>query len=1643
MFIKINHFLSISCFVLFMLIFSTFSMSAQTYDYYGGVYYQPNDDGLTAAIASPNGDGYYQGVITIPSTITNEDTGVTYTVTSILGRAFENSPELTKVIIPATIHEIGAWAFHNCTKLKYVELKGGVDFIGNDVFSGCEIHTLVLGPQVTSIKRLKIAPTVIVSEAIVPPTCDEITFTQYDAELTVPDEGYNDYLTADYWKNFFTVESLTLVDQNVTLFVGDTYTLTANVTSHNLKDPVITWTSSDESIVTVNNNGVITATGVGECDITATCRGVSATCHITVMPVLPQSIILNSENESVFIGETLQLTATVLPENTTDKTVTWTSSNENIATVDQNGLVTTVNLGKCDIIASCQGLDATCHIIVLPVLPQSITISSESESLHIGETVKLSATVLPENTTNKTVKWSSSNENVAMVDPHGEVTAVGLGECDIIATCQSVEAICHITVLPILPQSITLSSESESIFIGETVQLTATVMPENTTDKTVTWASENENIATVDENGLVTAVGVGECDVTATCQVVSATCHITVKPILPQSITLSSESESIFIGETVQLTATVLPENTTDKTVTWTSSDESIATVDENGLVTAVALGECDITATCQGVSATCHITVKPILPQSITLNNESESLHIGETVQLTATVLPENTTDKTVTWTSSDESIATVDENGLVTAVALGKCDITASCQGLSATCHITVKPVLPQSITLNSESESLHIGETVQLTATVLPENTTNKTVTWASNNENIATVDENGLVTAVALGECDITATCQGVSATCHITVKPILPQSIILSSEYESIFIGETLQLTATVLPENTTDKTVTWTSSDETIATVDQNGLVTTVDLGECDITATCQGVSATCQIEVEPLLGGTVIISTDSAMVKEGDSIQLSVNIQPANIAGGNVTWISTNENIAQVDESGLVMTKTAGDCDIIATYFNVYDTAHITVIDPADISITIDTPDFSSCLANTSSISVTTYPIPTELKATSSDTTVAVVRVEDNIVKIQGKSIGYTDVVIGSQDGISLSDTCQVCIFTTVGDADANGKTTVGDITALIDHLLGGKPYEYLYDINGDGAVAIDDVACLVDLLLNEDSMEPLIAPKSIELEVTEIDLSLGSSYTLNATVLPAGLYNTTIEWSSSNTKVAQVENGILTATGTGSCDIIARCYNVESVCHVKVTEIKPESVTLNITSGRLQVGETLTLTATVYPSNVANPTITWSSTNTAVAIVKNGNVTAVAPGECDIIATCQDKQAVCHIEVYEVTPESVTLNITSGRLQVGETLTLTATVLPSNVTNPTVTWSSTNTAIATVRNGKVTAKALGTCDIIATCQDKQAVCHIEVYEPTPESIVLDHESANLAVGGTMTITATVYPQTVSNPVITWRSSNTTVATVVNGVVTAKTAGQCDIIATCQGVSATCHITVIDANTDGIFTVNGVSFEMVAVEGGTFKMGALNTSPDTSTSCKPQHDVTVDGFSIGKTEVTQELWLAVMGTNPSLNKGDLQRPVEYITWNDCQTFLSKLNEMTGMNFRLPTEAEWEYAARGGKYSHGYKYAGGDKIDEVAWVSFVSGGTSHPVAQLKANELGLYDMSGNVREWVQDWYSAYTSASQVNPTGPATGSLKVFRGGSYETTYKECFVTYRYMREVTFRQSYLGLRLAL
>ena len=228
-------------------------------------------------------------------------------------------------------------------------------------------------------------------------------------------------------------------------------------------------------------------------------------------------------------------------------------------------------------------------------------------------------------------------------------------------------------------------------------------------------------------------------------------------------------------------------------------------------------------------------------------------------------------------------------------------------------------------------------------------------------------------------------------------------------------------------------------------------------------------------------------------------------------------------------------------------------------------------------------------------------------------------------------------------------------------------------------------------------------------------------------------------------------------------------------------------------------------------------------------------------------------------------------------------------------------------------------------------------------------------------------------------------------------------------------------------------------------FKVKDVEFTMVAVEGGTFSMG----SNDGDKNEKPIHQVTLDSYCIGQTEVTQALWQAVMGSNPSFFKGT-SNPVENVSYNDCLDFVNKLNTLLedqlpqGRKFRLPTEAEWEYAARGGNKSKGYKYSGSNSISTVAWYDDNSGSTTHPVKQKASNELGLYDMSGNVWEWCSDWYGDYSSSPQNNPKGPGSGSYRVSRGGSWLFYEQSCRSAYRNYYVPGSRGSYYkGLRLAL
>jgi uncharacterized protein YjdB len=1215
--------------------------------------------------------------------------------------------------------------------------------------------------------------------------------------------------------------------------------------------------------------------------------------------------------------------------------------------------------------------------------------------------------------------------------------------------------------------SIVLNPAEAVLMVGNTLQIEATVLPENVNHVKLVWDSRNKKVATVNESGLVTAVGPGESVITASLQTVvdgvistlSAECKIRVeRPV--ESIVLNPTNAVLEVGDNLPIMATVLPEDATNKTLQWTSNNTAVASVDDNGVVMALAPGDCMIIASCGDVEATCQIRVKDpvILADSIVVVGEKNEIEIGEVLNLEAIVYPENTSDTRLTWESSDNSIATVVEYGhnlgIVTGVAPGTCDIYAICGEVRTrgTYQITVKNpvVFAESVVLDPSEAELQVGGTIEIRATVLPDNVTNSSLKWCSSDETVAIVSKNGVVTAVGPGSCDITATCDEAVGICHVTVLPpaISADSVVLDPTSAELEVGASITIAATVLPENVTNPELLWQSSDEAVATVSQNGVVTAVGPGSCDITATCGNAVGTCHVTVlEPIIyAESVELDPVEAELQVGGTIEIRATVSPDNVTNPELVWQSSDESIATVSQEGVVKAVAPGECEIIASCDGVSANCHILVYDPSDVVISLDCDELKVVLKQVVEIvPIVTLPMRTDLIVASSDTTVVTAKMVNGKVKLSGVGFGKATITVSSLDGMAQSDSCEVVVSTLYGDVDHDGFVTISDVSRIVDYLVNNSISEdyYYFDVDPNGLISVGDLTVLIDMLLSGEESEFVVVPDSISLNLDTVSLNLGGTMVLEAVIQPEDVTNKFTSWISTDEKVAKVSNGEIHALGVGECEIIAACKDKLAMCHVEVNDILPEYVALDQDNVSLLPGEQITLTATVYPDNVTDKTIVWSSTNSSVATVVNGKVTAKAVGDCFIIADCQGKRDTCSVTVTAVSPEKVLLSQHSASMLPGEQITLTATVYPDNVTDKTIVWSSTNSSVATVVNGKVTAKAVGNCFIIADCQGKRDTCAVTVYVVTPESLVLNQIAVTLGVGEQTTLRATVYPENATNTTVTWRSTATSVATVNNGVVKAIGVGECDIIATCQNLQATCHVTVNNED-ENTFTVNGVSFNMVTVEGGTFYMGAPATQLGSGTNERPQHYVTLSSFKIGQTEVTQELWVAVMGHNPSAFQGNPQRPVDNVSWEMCKEFLDSLNALTGKNFRFPTEAEWEFAARGGNLSEGYLFSGGNQpVGDVAWYTTNSGSMSHPVAQKKPNELGLYDMSGNVAEWCSDWYMQYPSDPQTNPTGPATGTFKMYRGGSWDDKAAWCRPPYRAMQSTTFRREFLGLRLVL
>ena len=402
---------------------------------------------------------------------------------------------------------------------------------------------------------------------------------------------------------------------------------------------------------------------------------------------------------------------------------------------------------------------------------------------------------------------------------------------------------------------VSIDRPTAELFVGETVQLSATITPSDATDQSIGWSTSSISIATVSKNGLVTAVAEGKATIKAFAGGKSASCVVTVskKTVNVSSVTLNKTSLNLTKGESMTLVATVAPADATNKTVSWTSSDSRVASVDSKGKVTAIGNGNATITAKAGDKDATCTVTVTvPI--ESISLNKTELTLDKGQSETLIATVKPDDATEKTVTWSSADPGVAAVVvTSGKVIAMGSGQTTVSAKVGNKVATCIVTVK-VPVESVILNRTDITLNEGESTTLKATITPKDADDKVVTWSSSDGSIVSVDQDGTIHAIKQGSADILAKAGDKQATCTVTVVKKVT-SVTLDQESLILLVGNTAILTATVLPDDATDKTIRWDSSNSNIATV-ENGVVTGIGIGKTTITASVSYFTAICPITV-------------------------------------------------------------------------------------------------------------------------------------------------------------------------------------------------------------------------------------------------------------------------------------------------------------------------------------------------------------------------------------------------------------------------------------------------------------------------------------------------------------------------------------------------------------------------------------------------------------------------------------------------------------------------------------------------------------------------------------------------------------------------------------------------------------------
>ena len=755
------------------------------------------------------------------------------------------------------------------------------------------------------------------------------------------------------------VATVRLSPGNRDLLVGQTAQLSAqtlDAQGNVLTGRPVTFSTSNATVATVSNAGLVTALAPGSAIITGASEGKTASSSITVSSVPVSSVVVTPNASDLVVGQTTQLKAEPRDgsgQPLVGRAVSWSTSAPNVASVSSTGLVTAIASGTATISATSEGKAGTATINVSPKPVSSVILSPGQASVTVGQTVQLTGQVTDDQgnvLSGRPITYTSGTPAVATVSSSGLVTGVAPGTSTITAASEGKSGTATITVTPIPVASVAVVPNTPNVTVGQTVQLGVTVLGPNNqelTGRAVSWSSGAPGIASVSPAGVVSGLAPGTAIVFANVEGVVGAATVTVRQVPVASVVVSPPTASVPVGGAVQLSASVKDASGAElqgRLVGWTSSDESIAVVSSTGRVSGIKVGSVTITASSEGKSGTATVTVTAAPVASVNVTPPTATVTVGQTTTLAAQTLDGSgniLTGRAITWASSSTAVATVTQAGVVTGAGPGTATITATSEGKSGTSTVTVNapaPAAVASVTVDPTTASLTTGGTQQVTAT--PRDAqgnalTGRVVTWASANTGIATVTQAGLITAVAPGTTNVTATSEGKVGTVAVTVAAPVVGSVSITPNTATVTVAATAPLSATVRDVSNgviQSAAVTWSSDKPLTASVSQSGVVTGLIPGTATITASAGGKAGTAAITVQLAPVATVTVTPSKLDLRDRDGERtgtLSATLRDLlgnTLTGRVVTWASSNTQVATVTQEGLVTAQNKGDAMVTAT---------------------------------------------------------------------------------------------------------------------------------------------------------------------------------------------------------------------------------------------------------------------------------------------------------------------------------------------------------------------------------------------------------------------------------------------------------------------------------------------------------------------------------------------------------------------------------------------------------------------------------------------------------------------------------------------------------------------------------------------